>query len=106
MLETFDYVLFYGGGDAGESFIEMEITEEEYERLKEAYESEEDFYECESVKDIYDRAYELADKEATSELISFEVLSEDQTASDMYPIEIHYPCSITGEDDDDEEEDY
>lgn len=97
MLETFDYTLYYGKGDVGESYIEMEITEEEYERLKEAYDSGEDFYDCESVKDIYDRAYELAEEEATSDLISAGILDADRRASESYPIEVYFPCSIEDE---------
>lgn len=107
MLETFDYSLSYGKGDVGEAYIEMEITEEEYERLKKAYEPEKDLFGCESVKDIYERAYKLADEEATSDLISIEVLSEGKKASDMYPLKVYFPYSIVSEyvDEEDEEED-
>ena len=95
MLETFDYALFYGKGDVGESYIEMEITEEEYERLKKAHESGEEFMDCESVADIYNRAYELADEDATNELIAAEVLDKKhKKASELYPIEVYYPYSI------------
>ena len=97
MLETFDYTIHFGKGDAEESYIEMEITEEEYERLKEAYESGEDFYDCESVKDIYDRAYELAEEEATSDLIAAGILDQDRRASESYPIEVYFPYSIENE---------
>lgn len=93
MLVTFEYSLYFGKGDTSESYIEMEITEKEYEMLKEAEESGEEFMDCESVKDIYDRAYELADEDATSELIAAEVLSVGTKASELYPIEIYYPYS-------------
>ncbi len=91
MLVTFEYSLCFGKGHYGESYIEMELTEEEYERLQEAMESGEDFYECESVKDIYDRAYELAEEEATCSLISEGILDTDRRASEMYPIEVYFP---------------
>ncbi len=93
MLITFEYSLFFGKGDTSESYVEMEITNEEYERLKEAEESGEEFMDCDSVKDIYERAYELADEDATDELIAADVLSADTKASELYPIEIYYPYS-------------
>lgn len=90
MLETFEYSLCFGKGDYGEAYVEMEITEEEYKRLKEAEESGEEFIDCESVKDIYNRVYELADKEATQDLIAEDILAKDKKASDLYPIEVYY----------------
>jgi hypothetical protein len=91
MLVTFEYSLCYGKGDYGEAYVEAEITEEEYERLQEAQEAGEDFIDCKLVKDIYDRVYDLADEEATNDLIHEEILSKDKRASDLYPIEIYYP---------------
>ena len=92
MLVTFDYSLCYGKGDYGEAYIEMELTEEEYERLQEAQESGEDFIDCELVKDVYNRAYALADEEATNDLISADVLAKNKKASDLYPIEVYFPA--------------
>ena len=91
MLVTFDYSLCYGKGDYGEAYIEIELTEEEYARLQEAMESGEEFYECESVKDIYDRAYELAEEEATCDLISEGILDQGRRASESYPIAVYFP---------------
>ena len=91
MLITFDYTLCYGKGDYGEGYIEVEITEEEYERLQEAQESGDEFYECESVADIYNRVYDLAEEEATSELIAEGILDEGRKASELYPIDVYFP---------------
>ena len=91
MLITFDYSLSYGKGDSGESYVEMEVTEEEYERLQEAQTSGEEFEDCELVADIYNRVYELADEEATDDLIAADVLSADTKASELYPITVYYP---------------
>lgn len=91
MLVSFDYSLCYGKGDYGEAYIEIELTEEEYARLQVAMESGEEFYKCDSVKDIYDRAYELAEEEATCDLISEGILDKDRRASEMYPIEVYFP---------------
>ena len=91
MLVNFDYTVSFGKGDAGESWIEMEVTEEEYERLQEAQESGEEFEDCESVKDIYDRAYDLADEDATRDLIAEGILDEKyEKASELYPITVYF----------------
>lgn len=91
MLVTFEYWVSFGKGDYGESYIEMEITEEECERLRKAEEVCEDFYKCEMVADIYERAYELADREATANLQADGILAKDKRASEVYPIEVCYP---------------
>lgn len=94
MIATFEYTLCYGKGDYGEACVDAEITEEEYERLQTAQESGEEFIDCKLVKDIYDRVYDLADEEATNDLIFEEILSKDKRASDLYPIEVYFPFSI------------
>ena len=92
MLVTFDYTLCFGKGDYGESCVEMEITEEEYERLQKAQESGEEFVVCKLVEDIYERAYNLADEDATQDLIAADMLDEDdEKASELYPITVYYP---------------
>lgn len=91
MLVTFDYSLCYGKGDYGEAYIEMELTEEEYKRLQVAQESGEEFRCCKLVTDIYDRAYELAEEDATNDLIDAGILDKDRRASESYPIEVYYP---------------
>ena len=91
MLITLDYTLCFGKGDYGESYIEIELTDEEYERFQEAQESGEEFYECESVEDIYNRACELADEDATADLMAEGMLDEGETASELYPITVYFP---------------
>lgn len=91
MLVTFEYWYSFGKGDYGESSIEMEITEEEYERLQEAEGTGEEFYACKMVEDIYNRAYELAEEDATDTLIEEGILDQGRRASEMYPIEVCYP---------------
>ena len=91
MLVTFNYSISFGKGDGADSCVEMEITEEEYARLQEAQESGEDFEDCEMVEDIYERAYELADEDATQDLIDAEYLEEGEKASELYAIIIDYP---------------
>ena len=91
MLLNFEYSLYFGPGDIGECCVEVEITEEECAKLKEAEASGEDFRCCKSVKDIYNRIYDLADANSTHALIADEILSQDKKASDMYRIEVFYP---------------
>lgn len=91
MLVTFDYSLCYGKGDYGEAYIEMELTDEEYKRLQLAKESGEEFIDCKMVQDIYNRVYDLADEDATCDLIDAGILDKDRRASELYPIEVYYP---------------
>lgn len=91
MLVNFNYSISFGKGDGADSYVEMEITDEEYARLQEAQESGEDFEDCELVADIYERVYELADEDATQDLIDAEYLEEDEKASELYSIVIDYP---------------
>ena len=91
MLVTFEYSLNFGKCDSGESYVEMEITEEEYARLQEAYESGEAFINCKSVADIYDRVYDLADEDATDDLLYVDMLEEGEKASDLYSLIVYYP---------------
>ena len=91
MLITFDYTLSFGKGDSGESYIEIDLTDEEYERLQEAHEEYEDFFGCKSVADIYDRVYELANEEATNDLVAEGILDKSKKASEVYPIEVYFP---------------
>ena len=91
MLVTFDCWCNFGKGNSGDSFVEVEITEEEYERLREAEASGEDFDECEAVADIYERVYAIAEEEATEDLINADILEDGEEAGDMYYIGINYP---------------
>lgn len=104
MIECFDVLVRFGRDDAGESFIDMELTEEEYERIQEAKESGEDFAECESVADIYERACEIADEVVSEELREAGWLEEGQTASELYPVEVYFESE--DDDDDLDTEDY
>lgn len=91
MLVTFEYSICFGKLHYGEGYVQAELTEEEQERLQLAKESGEEFIYCESVADIYNRVYELADDYATQDLIDEGILDKDLKASDLYPIEVYYP---------------
>lgn len=91
MLLVFNYSISFGRGDGADSYVEMEISEEDYARLQQAQNSGEDFENCELVKDIYEQVYELADEDATQDLRDAEYLDEDEKASELYSIVIDYP---------------
>ena len=92
MLVTFNYSIIFGKCDGAESCVEMDITNEEYERLQKAQESGEEFEDCELVNDIYMRVFEIVDQDATQDLIDANELDEDcDKASELYPIVIDYP---------------
>ena len=103
MLMEFDYWLSFGKCDSGEGYFEMEITDEEYERLKKAFLSGEEFDECKAVEDIYDRAYAIANKEATSDLTAEGILEKGETAGSVYPIGVNYPFSYDEFEDEEDE---
>lgn len=98
MLVTFNCTMMNGTGDGSDWDIDVDITEEEFERLKKAKESGKDFDECEDVSDIYNRIYDIANEDATEDLIDNdeefqEYYEEDETttASDFYSISVNYP---------------
>jgi hypothetical protein len=91
MLASVEYWYSFGGGDYGESYFEMEISDEEYRRIQEAEESGEEFDECEAVADIYKRAYKLADEDATGNLTADGIIEKGMRAGSRYPITVRYP---------------
>lgn len=97
MLVTFDCWCNFGKGDSGESYVEVEITEEEYARLKEAEDSGEEFCDCEAVADIYKKVYALAEADATADLRAAGILEDDEEAGDVYYIGVNYPWFGNGE---------
>ena len=51
---------------------DVEVTDEEYERLKNSMSTGRDFRDCEEVKDIYDRIAKIADESATDSIREYE----------------------------------
>ena len=101
MLLTFNCTMMNGTGDGSDWDIDVNVTEEEFERLKKAKESGKDFGECEEVSDIYDRLYDIADESATEDLLDNdeefqEYYEEDNTitASWYYSIKVEFPYRL------------
>jgi hypothetical protein len=105
-----DMTFLFGCND-GEWEEDVDVTEEEYERLRRSYASGKDFYEDESVRDIYKRVWEIADKSATSSLLAYnediaEKYGKDPNfkASDLYQIHVQFYFDDIEMDDDWEDE--
>ena len=86
---------------------DIEVTEEEYERLVKARKTGKFFYDCKEVKDIYDRIYDIVDESATADLLAYDEDIKEKygndanfKASDLYAIYIQF----LGEEEEDEED--
>ena len=76
---------------------DIEVTEEEHERLTAAMNTGKDFYDCEEVKDIYNRVYDIVNELATDSLLSYDEdikakygNNTNFKASDLYSIFIQF----------------
>lgn len=89
----------FGRGDSGESYVEVELTEEELERLEEQDQAE-DFDECEDVRDIYKKVYAVAVAQITEELRESDkeygttYLEGYESADDVYSIGVNWPDGL------------
>lgn len=104
MLYPFECWCNFGPGDSGDSYIEMEVTEEEFERLEAARKSGREFSRCEEVADLYDRAWDLAEEDATDNLRMADLLEDDERAGDLYSIGVCFERTDDEEYDDEEED--
>ena len=96
---TFPAWCMYGKGDSGESYVDVELTDEEAERLVE-YGTQPDVYygefsECEELADIYKKVYAIAVKQMTEEINEWGDMDErsdpDWKADDSYPCGVNFP---------------
>jgi hypothetical protein len=93
---TFPIYCYYGKGDSGESAIDVELTDEEAERLikygtqAEIYDN--GFDECEELKDIYEKIYPLAVEQITLEICD----ADDECEHDPnWRADENYPCGVS-----------
>lgn len=96
---TFPAWCNYGKGDSGESWIDVELTDEEAERLvkygtqSEIYYNE--FYRCEELKDIYQKVYAIAVRQITDELREFgDWLDEEKQNNSEWKVDDTYMCGV------------
>lgn len=95
---TFTAYCNYGNGNSGESWIDVELTDEEAEMLikygtqAEVYYNE--FSECEELKDLYKKVYCLAVEQMTGELKAFGDLDAKYANDPNWKVDDLYPCGV------------
>jgi hypothetical protein len=86
----------FGKGDSGETEVEVELTDEEAERLI-SYGTKADifydgFSECEELKDIYKKVYSIAVDQMTEEMRDFG--EEDHSDNPDWVVDDTYACGV------------
>jgi hypothetical protein len=93
---TFIAYCTFGRGDSGETEVEVELTDEEAERL-EYYGKKADIYydgfrTCEPLRDIYKKIYTIAIEQMTEEMIDFG--TEDHSDNPNWKVDDDYACGV------------
>ena len=95
---TFTAYCNYGKGDSGESWIDVELTDEEAEMLEkyatqpEIYYNE--FYKCKELENLYKKIYILAVNQMTEELREFGDLEEKYASDPLWKVDALYSCGV------------
>ena len=95
---TFIAYCTFGKGDSGESWIDVELTDEEAERLikygtqPDIYYNE--FYRCKELQDLYNKIYDIAIKQMTEEIRDFGDLEEKYASDPNFKVDDLYPCGV------------
>lgn len=95
---TFTAYCTFGKGDSGESWIDVELTDEEAERLIK-YGTQPDIYyngfsKCKELDDLYKRIYNLAVDQMTEEMRDFGNLEEKYASDPKWKVNDLYPCGV------------
>lgn len=95
---TFTAFCNYGEGDSGESWVDVELSDEEAERLiKYGIQADiyfKGFFECEELKDLYHKIYALAVDQMTVELKEFGDLEEKYASDPSWKVDDLYHCGV------------
>ena len=99
---TFTAWCRYGKGDSGESWIDVELTDQEAERLFHYGTKAEIFYngfdQCEELKDLYQRIYKLSVDQMTQEVKDASCLGDlykpEWRIDDTYQCGVNFPNSF------------
>jgi hypothetical protein len=95
---TFTAYCIFGKGDSGESWVDVELTDEEAEMLIKHGTQPDVFYDefrnCEELKDLYKKIYALAVKQMTEEMREFGDLDEKYANDPYWSIDDIYPCGV------------
>jgi hypothetical protein len=95
---TFTAYCTFGKGDSGESWIDVELTDEEAEMLikygtqAEVYYN--GFYECKELKELYDKIYALAVEQMTEEMRDFGDLDDEYVNNPNWKVDDTYHCGV------------
>jgi hypothetical protein len=95
---TFTAYCTFGKGDSGETWIDVELTEEEAERLikygtqAEAYYN--GFSRCKELEDLYQKIYALAVKQITEELRDGDLIDENDASNPQWEADDTYACGV------------
>ena len=94
----------FGKGDSGETWIDVELTDEEAEQLVKFGTHPDIYYNgfcrCEELKDLYNKVYKIAIEQITEELREGDFLDEedaenpDWQADDTYYCWVNFPDEI------------
>jgi hypothetical protein len=95
---TFTAYCTFGKGDSGESWIDVELTDDEAESL-EKYGTQPDIYyngfcRCKELKDLYKKIYALAVDQMTEELRDFGDLEATYANDPNFKVDDLYPCGV------------
>jgi hypothetical protein len=95
---TFAAYCTFGKGDSGESWIDVELTDEEAEVLIK-YGTQADIYyngfdECEELKELYDKIYAIAVEQMTDELRELGDLDDEYANIPNWKVDDTYQCGV------------
>ena len=95
---TFTAYCTFGRGDSGETEVDVELTDEEYERLVK-FGTQPDIYyngfsKCKELADLYNRIYSLAVDQMTEEMRDFGDLEEKYANDPNWKITDLYHCGV------------
>lgn len=102
-MKTITFIAYctFGKGDSGESEVEVELTDEEYERVMTLGTNADVYYdgfeECEELRDIYDKVYAIAVDQMTEEMRDYGEFDEDELEKINDPnwkIDDTYSCGV------------
>ena len=95
---TFTAYCRFGKGDSGESWIDVELTDEEAEKLihygTQANIYYNEFSRCEELKELYLKLYTLAVDQMTEEMKDYGDLDETYASDPNWRIDELYPCGV------------
>lgn len=95
---TFTAWCSFGKGDSGESWIDVELTDEEAKLLIKFGTQAEIYYggfsRCEELKDLYQKVYTLAVEQMTEELKEFGDLDDKYRSDPNWKVDDLYPCGV------------